>query len=91
MGNCPSNHWNDGNDICADCGVSLQDESECFTFVAEWTIDIDSAEGPVDAAKQAFAHMQRPGTSANVFTIIDGLGNRFKVDLSEHEPEPIDL
>lgn len=22
--NCPSNHWNDGNDICADCGESLQ-------------------------------------------------------------------
>lgn len=21
---CPSNHWNDGNDVCADCGESLQ-------------------------------------------------------------------
>lgn len=20
---CPSNHWNDGNDICADCGADL--------------------------------------------------------------------
>ncbi len=22
---CPSNHWNDGNDICADCGANLQE------------------------------------------------------------------
>lgn len=21
---CPSNHWNDGNDTCADCGADLQ-------------------------------------------------------------------
>lgn len=21
--NCPSNHWNDGTDICADCGADL--------------------------------------------------------------------
>jgi hypothetical protein len=20
---CPSKHWNDGNDVCADCGASL--------------------------------------------------------------------
>ncbi len=23
---CPSKHWNDGDDICADCGTDLQDE-----------------------------------------------------------------
>lgn len=22
---CPSNHWNDGNDYCADCGKNLQE------------------------------------------------------------------
>lgn len=23
---CPSNHWNDGSDICADCGADLHDD-----------------------------------------------------------------
>ena len=55
----------------------------------EWSIDIDSdsADSPQDAALQAFAHMQRPGTSANFFHVyeVDGSGEAIPIDLQEIE------
>lgn len=38
-------------------------------YLVTWEIDIEDADSPEDAARQAFAHMQRPGTSANVFKV----------------------
>lgn len=53
-------------------------------YLVQWEIDID-ADSPEDAARQAFAHMQRPGTTANVFDVIehDAGGEKVRVDLQE--------
>lgn len=58
-------------------------------YRVEWSIDIDSATSPEDAARQAFAHMQRPGTMATVFDVYehDGDGEATRVDLLD-EPAP---
>lgn len=53
-------------------------------FLVTWTIDIEGQETPLDAARQAFAHMQRPGTSANCFEVIDSeTGEVTTVDLED--------
>lgn len=53
-------------------------------YLVTWEIDID-ADSPEDAARLAFAHMQRPGTTANVFDVIehDTNGEAVRVDLEE--------
>lgn len=53
-------------------------------FHVVWDIDI-YAETPREAAEQAFAHMQRLGTTANYFEVYDEDGNPTCVDLSEEE------
>lgn len=47
-----------------------------------WTIDVD-ADNPVAAAREAYGHMRRPGSLANVFEVIDNRGNIVQVDLQE--------
>lgn len=55
-------------------------------FRVTWVIDIDEAT-PIGAAREAFEHMQRPGTSANCFTVRARDGETFEIDLSELEAE----
>lgn len=50
-------------------------------YHATWEIDIEDTDNPVEAAREAFAIMQKTDTTANVFTIHDENGNAFKVDL----------
>lgn len=52
------------------------------SYTVEWTINVE-ADSPREAALQAFAHMQRTGTTANVFQVYDDLGSG--------EPVTIDL
>lgn len=58
-----------------------------------WEIDIDSADSPEDAARQAWAHMRRADSIANVFDVIEHDGaETVRVDLQEdgevhHGPE----
>ena len=54
-------------------------------YLVQWEIDIEGADSPEDAARQAFAYIQRPGTSANVFDVIehDSNGEAIRVDLDE--------
>ena len=51
-------------------------------FHVVWEIDI-YAETPREAAMQAFAHMQRSGTTANYFEVFDQDGNKTNIDLEE--------
>lgn len=37
---CPSNHWNDGNDVCADCGEDLNPPAEEPAAAPFWTVAI---------------------------------------------------
>lgn len=50
-----------------------------------WEIDV-FAPTPRDAARQAFGHMQRPGTTATVFDVADSRGNLTRVDLLDDAP-----
>lgn len=58
-------------------------------YRVEWSIDIDIASSPEDAARQAFAHMQRSGTTANFFHVYpeDSDGEAIPVDLQEIDEE----
>lgn len=51
-------------------------------FHVTWEIDV-YAETPREAAEQAFAHMQRVGTTANYFSVQDQDGYGSWIDLSE--------
>lgn len=51
-------------------------------FHVVWEMDL-YAETPREAAMQAFAHMQRPGTTTNYFEVFDQDGNKTNVDLEE--------
>lgn len=54
-------------------------------YLVQWEIDIAAASSPYHAARQAFEIMQRPGSSANAFTVIefDSDGESVPVDLSD--------
>ena len=51
-------------------------------YVVTWEIDID-AETPQDAARQAWAAMRAPESTANVFDVLDEAGGCTRVDLEE--------
>ncbi len=51
-------------------------------FHVTWSIDID-AETAKEAAEQAWACMQAPGSTANYFEVYDQDGVSTNVDLSE--------
>lgn len=55
-------------------------------FFVTWEIDVE-AESPLDAARQAFAIMQKPGTSANCFKVFadDDSGDFVPVDLENEQ------
>jgi len=55
---------------------------------AIWEIDCDPRATPEDAALEAFMIMQRRGTSANHFTIIDENGTKTEVDLDALWEDP---
>jgi len=60
-------------------------------FLVQWTIDIEAAETPEDAARQAWAHMRRPDSTANFFMVWPKGRDEEEgtsVDLSELEQEP---
>lgn len=52
------------------------------TYRVHWCIDSD-ASNPLDAAREAFAAMQRKGTTATYFTVTDRHGNRTAIDLED--------
>lgn len=54
-------------------------------YFVTWEIDIDGVDSPRAAAEEAFAHMQRPGTMATVFKVIehDSGGEAVTIDLLE--------
>lgn len=56
-------------------------------YLVTWEIDIFDAASPEDAARKAFEIMQRPGTSATVFDVIehDSNGEAVRVDLMGDE------
>ena len=51
-------------------------------YVATWQMEIE-ADTPEDAARQAWGHMRREDSTANVFEIIAEDGERARVDLTE--------
>ena len=52
-------------------------------YFVKWEIDIECDGDPVEAAREAFRITQRPGTSANVFAVLDDNGVETTVDLEE--------
>ncbi|TAA54603.1 hypothetical protein [Shinella sp. JR1-6] len=59
-------------------------------YLVMWEIDVVEACSPRHAARQAFEIMQRPGTTATSFTVIefDSGGEAVSVDLLDGEDEP---
>lgn len=55
-------------------------------YYVEWVIDAD-ADTPLEAAQQAREHQTRKGTTAVVFHVSDGEGNRWQVDLLTNDVE----
>lgn len=53
-------------------------------YVATWQMEIE-ADSPEDAARQAWEHMRRPDSTANVFDVIGEGGGTARVDLTELE------
>lgn len=55
------------------------------SYFVTWEIDVFDASSPREAAEQAFAAMQRPGTLATAFKVIehDSNGEAVTVDLLE--------
>lgn len=51
-----------------------------------WEIDVDISD-PVEAAKRAFEIVQRPGTTANCFTVFSSEGEIDHVDLENPNEE----
>ena len=57
-----------------------------------WEIDIDSAESPLDAAKQAWNHMRATGSLANVFDVIEHDGTDIvRIDLADCDTDDPEL
>lgn len=52
-----------------------------------WEIDIE-AKSPLEAAKEAFRHVQEPGTTANYFSVREDrkYARKVTVDLQEELP-----
>ncbi|MBY0559849.1 hypothetical protein [Hyphomicrobium sp.] len=60
------------------------------SYKVYWEIDIDVADDPVDAAEQAWGHMRRPDSIANVFKVVDeGSGHEVMIDLEEEHAQPL--
>lgn len=57
-------------------------EGEPTSYRVEWSIDIE-ADTPEAAARQAWAHMRRHDSTANVFTVISASGDQEQIDLQE--------
>lgn len=58
-------------------------------YFVTWEIDIEDATSHEDAARQAFAYMQRPGTTTTVFDVTehDTNGEARRIDLTELDEE----
>lgn len=56
-------------------------------YRVNWCIDIDDADNPRDAARQAMEYMTRPGSEATVFEVTDNQGRTVTVDLLDDENE----
>jgi len=56
-------------------------------YLVRWEINIDAAT-PLEAAKEAFRHVQEPGTTANVFSVREERkgARSVRVDLQEEVP-----
>lgn len=60
-------------------------ELELYNFHVSWETECFNCEGPVDAVRCAAT--QRFEAGNRVFIVTDDSGNKFRVDLSESEPE----
>lgn len=59
-------------------------------FAVTWNIDAITADTPENAARQAWQHMRRPDSTANVFDVADEKGAVTRIDLQgldAHQPE----
>lgn len=53
-------------------------------YLVSWSIDIDDADDPREAAQQAWGQMRRAESAANVFVVRDSVtGKEVTVDLSD--------
>jgi hypothetical protein len=55
-------------------------------YLVSWTMDV-VAKDPEDAARKAMAHIKRPGSWANVFSVTDQDGHTRTIDLLEADEE----
>lgn len=51
-------------------------------YVVTWELDVDAGT-PEEAARQAWAAMRAPESTANVFDVLDAEGGCTRVDLEE--------
>ncbi|MDQ0422330.1 hypothetical protein J2045_003378 [Peteryoungia aggregata LMG 23059] len=61
------------------------------SYFVNWEIDIFDVANPREAAQQAFAHMQRRGTLATAFKVIehDSNGEAVTIDLLEESMDDL--
>lgn len=60
-------------------------------YFVTWEIEVFDVATPEDAAREAWEHMRRPGSTANCFTVIDEHGDAVHVDLQEVEETALSL
>lgn len=51
-------------------------------YVVTWEMDVDAGT-PEEAARQAWAAMRAPESTANVFDVLDETGGCTRIDLEE--------
>jgi hypothetical protein len=55
---CPSKHWNDGTDVCADCGADLNAPYEPqLTYLVTYNNDFDESAYAFRTREEAVAHI----------------------------------
>jgi len=50
-----------------------------------WTIDIDDADSPLEAAEEALRIQRDPDSIATIFEVTDSNGHLSKIDLSPED------
>lgn len=63
---CPSNHWNDGDDVCADCGADLNAPGRHTPDLLAALVDII---GLADEAVTAREHSDDPDDASTVVAL----------------------
>jgi len=73
---CPSNHWNDGTDICADCGADLN--VDWMKEARRYALHIYCYEELVDDHQETFEALRDAGVDC--YDAVEQIGEKYDLD-----------